>query len=159
MFICSVRASTVRFFAVLLLCLLAVIGVMVVGATPVVASAEAGTSVSFDGMRTNADRVAFLQAAGLQVREEPVEEESFVMPEDFDRVLMGYNELQRRQGLDLSRYARKKVTRYTYEVTNEKEYAGTVYANLLIYRNRIIGCDVSSADPEGFVRPILELRG
>ena len=87
------------------------------------------------------------------------------MPENFDRVMLGYNEIQKAQGLDLSRYAKKKVTRYTYEVTNYAElqpedaepYHGAVYANLLIYRNRVIGADISSADPTGFVEELVKI--
>ena len=77
------------------------------------------------------------------------------MPEEFDRVMQGYNEIQKTQGLDLSRYRKKKVTRYTYEVTNYPDYEGTVYANLIVYRGRIIAADLSSADPLGFVTGVI----
>jgi hypothetical protein len=79
------------------------------------------------------------------------------MPKDFDRVVTEYNELQRRQGLDLSKYTGKRVTRYTYEVKNYEGYEGTVYVNLLVYRDKVIGCDISSADPTGFVAPLIKL--
>ena len=39
----------------------------------------------------------------------------------------------------------------TYVVTNYEGYSGLVYANLLIYRNRVIGGDVCSADTSGFI--------
>ena len=64
---------------------------------------------------------------------------------------MEYNNLQKMQGLDLSKYKRKNVTRYTYKIKNYDGYEGTVYANLLVYRNRIIGGDICSADVNGFV--------
>ena len=41
--------------------------------------------------------------------------------------------------------------RYTYEVTNYPDAQGTVYANILIYRNKVIGGDVCSADVTGFI--------
>ena len=75
------------------------------------------------------------------------------MPDSFDRVILGYNELQKRQGLDLSKYAKKRVTRYSYRVSNY-DSDGEVYANLFVYRGRIVACDISSADPEGFVIPL-----
>ena len=62
-----------------------------------------------------------------------------------------YNELQRTQGLDLSDYGGKTVERYTYQITNYEGFEGTVYANLLISRNRVIGGDICSADADGFV--------
>ena len=54
-------------------------------------------------------------------------------------------------GLDLSRYKRKDVMRYTYEVIGYPGYNGVVYANLLIYKNKVIGGDICSADVNGFV--------
>ena len=80
----------------------------------------------------------------------------FSMPESFDRVLLGYNELQRSQGLDLSKYLKKRVTRYTYRVEDYEGYDGEVVANLLVYRSRIIACDISSKDSSGFVSPIVK---
>ena len=75
------------------------------------------------------------------------------MPENFDRVILGYNELQKKQGLDLSKYQKKRVTRYTYKVTNY-DAEGDVYANLFVYRGKIVACDVCSANPDGFVIPL-----
>ena len=70
---------------------------------------------------------------------------------DYRKVYAAYNELQKEQGLNLSRYKGKDVTRYTFAITNYKDYEGTVYANVLVYRNRVIGGDVCSADVSGFV--------
>ena len=85
----------------------------------------------------------------------PTEEVTFSVPRDFDLVLRGYNEVQKAQGLDLSRYAGKRVTRYTYEVSNAAD-EGQVLVTMLVHRGRVIGADVSSADPTGFVRPLTE---
>ena len=59
--------------------------------------------------------------------------------------------MQQLQGLDLSDYKRKSVTRYTYLITNYPNYEGKVYANLLIYKDRVVGGDVCSADVNGFI--------
>ena len=72
------------------------------------------------------------------------------MPEDFDRVIQGYNQIQKSQGLDLTKYTRKRVTHYSYLVTNY-DSEGAVYVNLLVYRNRIIAADISSLDGGGFI--------
>ena len=98
---------------------------------------------------------AFIEQFGLRVKGAAVESKSFVIPDNFDRALAGYNEVQKRQGLDLSKYAKKKVTRYTYELEDYEGYDGDVLVNLLIYRNRVIGCDVSSASAEGFVKELI----
>lgn len=64
---------------------------------------------------------------------------------------MGYNEIQRAQGLDLAKYKNKKVSRFTYKVTNYEGYEGEVYANLLVWRDKVVGGDVCSKDVNGFV--------
>ena len=101
---------------------------------------------------TNEARVAFLEQFGWKTGSAPVETETFTVPDTFDRVMLGYNEIQRAQGLDLSRYENKKVTRYTFEVTNYPDYEGKVYANLIMYRDKVVAADISSADPMGFVQ-------
>ena len=154
MFICSVRASTLRFVGVAVLCAVLLFGTLILSDGKLVAAAS-GTSVSFTGADTDAGRIDFLQKQGWSVKAEMVDEATFTMPETFDRVMQGYNEIQKMQGLDLSRYRKKKVTRYTYEVTNYPDYEGTVYANLIVYRGRIVAADLSSADPLGFVRGVI----
>ena len=152
MFIWSVRASSVKFFAIVVLTLIVFAGVILMSNTALAASAA---DADFSNVKTEEDRISFSKDCGVDVGA-LAGEVTFVMPENFDRVMLGYNDIQKRQGLDLSKYARKKVTRYTYTVEGYGDYEGTVYANLLICRNRIIGCDISSADPEGFVEPLVK---
>jgi hypothetical protein len=152
MFIYSVRASTVKFLAFIFLTVVALVGVIAVSAddTVLVFGRE---NVKYTGMETNEDRVGFINSFGIAVDQQPKEELSFTVPDDFDLVINGYNQLQKMQGLDLERYAGKKITRYTYTVTNY-DYEGSVFANLFIYRGNIIACDLSGGDAEGFVVPL-----
>ena len=73
------------------------------------------------------------------------------IPAEFDKVMNTYNELQKRGGLDLSKYKGREVTRYSYNVRNYPDYDGTVTANVIVYKNRVIGGDVSSSDVSGFI--------
>ena len=57
------------------------------------------------------------------------------------------------QGLDLSGYCKKQVRRYTYEVKNYKDADLAVYANVIVYRHRVIGGDISASGEGGFVLP------
>ena len=155
MFVCSVRASSIRFFAILALTLSVLVAVVFFGERNTVLAAAGGEEYRFGGVRTEEERVDFLRQFGIEVKGAPVEEKAFTMPSDFDRVLLGYNEIQKAQGLDVSKYQNKKITRYTYEVANA-DYDGTVYVNLLVYRSRVVGADVSSADPEGFIMPLVD---
>ncbi len=151
MFIYSIRASTVKFFCFVIAALLLLVGAVAFGGDAVYASASG--EVNYSKIKDNDDRVAFIESFGILVEDVPIEEESFAMPENFDRVILGYNELQKRQGLDLTKYAKKRVTRYTYKVENY-EYDGEVQVNLFIHRGTVIACDISTADPEGFVAPM-----
>lgn len=153
MFIYSVRASTVKFFGFIALTLILTLGVTLFGPGGAV-SAATGEVVDFSGMKTREDRIAFIESFGVKVNGEGEESEGFSMPSELDRVILGYNELQKKQGLDLSKYRGKRVTRYTYPVTNYNS-DGEVFVNLFIYRGKIVAADISSADPTGFVTPLL----
>ena len=156
MFIYSVRASTIRFFGVIVLMLSLLVGILVFGNSNVSVSASSD-SIKFGSIKTNEDRVGFITQFGISINEEPSETVEFSVPEDFDLIIAGYNEIQKMQGLDLSKYKNKKVTRYTYTVKNYPNYDGEVNVNLIVYRNTVIACDVSSASPDGFVKPLVEL--
>lgn len=151
MFIYSVKASSIRFFTVLILsvALLTTLIVLVPAYEPL--SVSASETIRFDKIKTNEDRVNFLTALGWKVKEQPLEEVAVTIPDEFDAVFLEYNNLQKEVGLDLSRYKRKDVMRYTYQVENYPDYQGVVYANILVYKNKIIGGDVCSADVNGFV--------
>ncbi len=149
MFIYSFKASTLRFFAVMILACAALVALIVTvpsydGAT------STGLDIKYDKIKTNDDRRAFLAQFGYEVSSEPLETAEVTLPSDFDRVFSGYNELQKSQGLDLSKYRGKTVMRYTYEVNNYGS-EGKVWATVIVYRNRVIGGDVCSADPSGFI--------
>ena len=157
MFIYSFRASTLKFFGVIALTLAILVTAIAVGQSGVLA-ASADVKINFSGIETNDDRISFINQFGVEVSGEAKESVSFTVPENFDTVIAGYNELQRSQGLDITKYKNKKVTRYTYETENYKDYDGSVYVNLIIYKNTVVACDVSSADPTGFVDPLVRLN-
>ena len=156
MFIYSVRASSIKFFGVIVLTIAVLVGLLIIGngATEPTALAQ----VKLSGMEKNEDRVAFIKEMGFSVDEAPLEDVDFSLPSDFDKVISGYNELQKMQGLDLTKYKNKRVTRYTYRVTDYEGYDGEVHVNLIVYKNTVIACDVSSADPTGFLKPLIILN-
>lgn len=156
MFVYSIRASTLKFFGCIALCLVVLVLLITLGnADTVYASAE-GREINYGGIKTNDDRVAFIEGFGVKVDKDPVSENTFTMPSDFDRVIEGYNQIQRSQGLDLSKYQRKRVTHYSYRVVNY-DSDGEVYVNLVVYKNRIIAADISSQSDGGFVRALSDV--
>ncbi len=155
MFIYSIKATTVKFAAVVTVAIISLTAVilLVPEYTPrtTAAIARANESYNYDKIKTNEDRVAFLSQFGWDVDVEPTEEVTMRIPAEFDKVMNTYNELQKRGGLDLSKYKGREVTRYSYNVRNYPDYDGSVTANVIVYKNRVIGGDVSSSDVSGFI--------
>ena len=160
MFIYSFRAATLKFFgiiAVTLVALIAIIAFVPVYAqgggedrdTP--ANVEGEVEYSYDKVKSSADAANFLSQFGWTVDGGNAKSAKVTIPAEFDKVFAAYNEIQRAQGLDLSKYKKKELTRYTFEVTNYPGYDGKVYANVLVYRNKVVGGDICSADVTGFV--------
>ena len=155
MFIYSLRASTLKFFAVVCVALVALITLIAFvptyGEGAVDTPVSEDVKISYEKVKTNEDRIDFLAQFGWEVKPEAVTSGEVTIPSEFDKVFTGYNEIQKRQGLDLSKYKKRNVMRYTYEITNYDGYEGVVYANLIIYRNKVIGGDICSADVTGFI--------
>ena len=107
--------------------------------------AEASATVSGNGIRTNEDRIAYLASYGWEVSPDPVSVEELQIPEEFDDTYTQYLDLQTEQGFDLAKYRGKRVKRYTYAITNYPTGESGVQAGLLLYRNTVIGGDVSNA--------------
>ena len=101
---------------------------------------------------TNDARVKFLTDLGWDVTASPAEAAEVKIPRDADDVFDRYNELQKSQGYDLSKYAGKKVMRYVYKINNYPDAKEPVYATLLVYKDRIIGGDITDTTPGGRVR-------
>lgn len=93
---------------------------------------------------SNEERIAFLQSYGWQVSERPTQSQEVGIPEEFNDVFTRYNELQKSQGFDLSPYAGKTVKRYVYAIGNYPDGTSGHSATVLVYRNRIIGGEVST---------------
>ena len=155
MFVYSLRAGTVKMIGVICVALTVLITLIAFVPTydvlPPATDADTEVTYRYDKVKSEGDVIEFLAQFGWEVESEPTSEKEVLIPEEFDKIFTGYNEIQRKQGLDLSDFKKKNVMRYTYVVTNYPDYDGTVYANILVYRNNVIGGDICSADVNGFV--------
>ena len=104
------------------------------------------------GMSGNDARVQFLKNFGWEVAQSPVESGQVRITEKSTAVYDRYNALQKTQGYDLSQYAGKIDMRYVYKITNFPGATDPVYATLLVYKNEVIGGDVTDTCPNGQVR-------
>lgn len=100
----------------------------------------------------NDARVKFLTDLGWEVNASPVESSQVRIPETQTAVYQRYNELQKSQGYDLTQYAGKTVMRYVYKITNFADATEPVYATLLVYKNQIIGGDITNTAANGTVQ-------
>ena len=150
MFVYSLRASTLKFFGVVSIALISLLALIILIPTYDVEASQTA-SYSYEKIKTDDDVEAFLAQFGWKVGATPTEICEVTIPDEFDKIFTAYNEIQKAQGLNLAKYRRKTVKRYTYEVTNYEGYEGKVYANVLVWRGRVIGGDVCSADVSGFI--------
>lgn len=100
----------------------------------------------------NDARVKFLTDFGWQVSASPTESSQVRIPEQQTDIFSRYNALQKSQGYDLSQYAGKSVMRYVYKVNNFPGTTEPVYATLLVYKNQIIGGDITNTAAKGVVQ-------
>jgi hypothetical protein len=100
----------------------------------------------------NDSRVKFLTDLGWEVTNSPTESSQVRIPEQQSQVYERYNALQKSQGYDLSQYAGKTVMRYVYKVNNYPGATDPVYATLLVYKNQVIGGDITDTAAKGVVR-------
>ena len=152
MVIGPVRANTLKLLGILCVSLTVLIALIAFvptyGALSVSKNASE-VSYSYEKVRSAEDAANFLLQFGWEIDRTPTEVKNVTIPNEFDKVFSAYNEIQKAQGLNLTRYRGKEVTRYTFRVLNCEETNLPVYANVLVYRNRVIGGDVYSSD---FVR-------
>ena len=99
----------------------------------------------------NEQRVKFLENFGWDVASSPAESGQVRIPEQMSEVFDRYNALQKSQGYDLSQYAGKTVMRYVYKLNNYPGATEPVYATVLVYKNQIIGGDVTDTAAKGHI--------
>lgn len=155
MFVYTLRANTLKFFSIVGVALIALVSLILFVPGYDVATTGAilkeKEKIRYDKVKDNADRMEYLAQFGWECNETPLEEVTLTIPAEFDKIMKTYNEIQKQQGLDLEKYSGKTVTRATYEITNYPGAEGKVLANVIVYKNRVIGGDICSSDVNGFI--------
>ena len=106
----------------------------------------------------NDSRVSFLKSFGWEVTTTPMESGQVRIPTETTEVFDRYNRLQQAQGYDLMKYSGKKVMRYVYKVTNYPGATDPVFATVLVYKNQIIGGDITNTAAGGKI-PSFKMNG
>ena len=110
------------------------------------------TAASTTTVTGNDARVKFLTDFGWQVSSSPTESTQVRIPQEQSEVFSRYNALQKSQGYDLGQYAGKMVMRYVYKVNNFPGATEPVYATVLVYKNQIIGGDITNTAAKGAIQ-------
>ena len=125
---------------------------LILGLVALLGGGEKTAETAAPGASDNGARVEFLKSQGWEVKTSPKESGQVRIPQSATDVYRRYNDLQKSQGYDLTVYAGKTVMRYVYEVTNYPDATEPVYATILVYKNQIIGGDITDTSPKGTIR-------
>ncbi len=115
-------------------------------------SAKPAALSGTDVVATDNERAQFLSSFGWEFDSEYTKK-TVTIPTTFNDVYTQYNKIQKAQGCNLEDYCGKTVELYTYRITNYPGYQDSdcIFANILVFENRVIGGDVCSTAKNGFM--------
>ena len=145
-----VMTAKVDFKKVLII--LGMVALLIIGVILLFGGGDDAAATSAAAVSNNDARVKFLTDFGWDVTTSPAESSQVRIPENNSEVYDRYNQLQKSQGYDLTSYAGKNVMRYVYKINNYPGATELVYATLLVYKNQVIGGDVTDTAANGQVR-------
>ncbi len=102
-------------------------------------------------LSTTEGRVAFLASLGWEVDPDSEDYKRVLIPDKLEGALNDYNEMQRKQGCDLSRHLGQRCDQYTYEILNYPNSEQTVLVTLYVQGRRLIAGDIHSTALNGFM--------
>lgn len=149
MFVCTIKASSIKFFTAILFSAAVLVGIVAFVPSIDSTGETAVAMLDYKGVATVEEQLRFLAELGYEAKSIPVFTDEVTVPRVFDSVYEKYNDIQKAQGLNLEKYKGKTVLRYTYELKETEEDA---YVTLLIYKNRIVGADVTVMGEKGTVK-------
>ena len=143
MFIVTAKAPKARY-----LLLGALVALAALAAALILRGQDTGPGARIE---TNEQRAAYLNALGWEVDAEPVEALTITLPDTLEEPYRSYNELQRKQGFDLTPYLGKTLERYTYRVTNHPSRSTGCQADLYVYEGEVVAGDVICTGANGSI--------
>ena len=138
-----------------LIALAAVAGV-ILGLILLLGGGNSSQPTAAPSMASNDGRVQFLENLGWQVNASPAESGQVRIPKEQNQIFSRYNDLQKSAGYDLSQHSGKTVMRYVYKVTNYPGATEPVYATLLIYKDQVIGGDITDTAAKGSMQALVK---
>lgn len=149
MFVLSLKISRAKIIGVI--CLFIVFAAIIAFGIDQKNEAQSVISTNVKG-NTNEDRLTFIKSKGWTVSSENPESVDIIIPSEFDNIYEKYNSIQKAQGYDLTKYKCKKVSRYTYVISNYPiKQDSPVNINIIVYDEVVIGGDICSTALGGFI--------
>ena len=103
-------------------------------------------------LSTPEGRAAFLQQFGWEIDPASEDVRTVQLPKVLEGMLLNYNEVQRKQGYDLTGHLGESCQQFTYRVLNYPDKEQTVLATLYIQGDRVIAGDIHSTALNGFLQ-------
>ena len=132
--------------------LVLLLGALILAVIALVMLTGRQTQTTGAAVSDNDARVNYLKSFGWEISTAPVASGRVKIPAESSEIFDRYAQLQKVQGFDLSPYAGKTVMRYVYQITNYPGATEPVYATLLVYKDRIIGGDVTNTGADGKIQ-------
>lgn len=146
MFILTTKLSPVKLLAISLAVVTLVLGVVFL----VLPKDEVAETAGQLKIKDAEDVRTFLSSQGWETSISG-SHETVTIPTEWNSTFSGYNQIQADQGYDLTKLKGKEVTRYTFEVTNYPDQKEIILANVLVYKGRVVGGDLSTTRADGYM--------
>lgn len=163
MFVYSFKASSVKIICALALCAVALVAAIILlpeaGSSLNVNKIEGMEKLESINVKKEKGRIEYLSALGYTVDEQSVTPKSEKLAESLDAVTEKYNELQRFQGFDLTRYCGKTLDSYTYRVCALPDGTNVdskmCLATLVVHKGRVVAADLCYPET-GEIAPLVK---
>lgn len=148
MFAVNIRVSKIKL--VLFICAAVVMAVLIIAVYNKSQKQQAIKPVC----NNEQEIISYIASFGVTVATDSVKVDTVIVPSEFNEVYTNYNKLQIEQGFDLTKYKGKQLTRYTFSVTNYSQEGFDVFAEILLYDNKVVAADVYSTNVDGFIKAL-----
>lgn len=151
MLVLTAKLSRKRIIAFVILCAIALSAVILCAPNR---DNSSQTEAKKFSVANDADASAYFKSLGYDCADKAKDVKEVQIPKEFDDVYKKYNEMQKTCGFDLEKYSGKNVTLYNFNITNYKD-SENVVGELLVYKKKIIGGSIYTAELDGFMHGLL----
>ena len=142
-----------KLILVLAIAVILILGLVLIPVRAVFTWKGTGEKLPFTKADTEEKRQELIASLGWEVKE-VYSSQKVLIPKEFDETYFKYNELNKKQGLNLKRHRGKMAEKYTYIIENYPGGTEDVRLTLLLRNGKVIGGDICSLGREGFMHTL-----